>query len=90
MTAQHTPGPWKITTASGGREIAESITGRLLCEVYNAPGTDNREANARLIAACPAMLEALIIVSKSSGFARLNPVAQRRVNEAIDKATREE
>ena len=99
MTAQHTPGPWRVEvwnyhvlyehvpTIVAAQDIVAEATS--LCGM-DSDREDERAANARLIAAAPEMLEALIITAKSHGFATLNPVAQRRVNEAIDKATRED
>lgn len=61
---QHTPGPWnsiaygKTTKGeiiiAGGKEFSN-----LLAEVYKQKNEDSQEANARLIAAAPELLEAL-------------------------------
>jgi len=58
---QHTPGPWMHkATASLGPQYAvypeDSTTGAVICIVYDH---GNTEANARLIAAAPELLEAL-------------------------------
>ena len=57
MSAQHTPGPWEATQvqtviAGGDQLIADCATGcrGLTCQ--------ERDANARLIAAAPDLLEA--------------------------------
>lgn len=63
MTTQHTPGPWKAVTAilnvakEGDPETAHIVTTRK----WGAPNIAEvtTEANARLIAAAPALLEAL-------------------------------
>lgn len=50
MSAAHTPGPWRVSgkaTINGGRGWIASVS------------TLNRNANARLIAAAPELLEAL-------------------------------
>lgn len=54
MTTQHTPGPWSIRTGGGQPiEVIPPINIRgTICELDN-------EANARLIAAAPELLEAL-------------------------------
>lgn len=63
----HTPGPWKIhpyINNFGGRNETKDVgpSGRAVCEVFGAfeaPFGAESEANARLIAAAPEMLEAL-------------------------------
>ncbi len=56
---QHTPAPWINT----GKEIRQAKTSLILATVYNHRSsnqpTDEAEANARLIAAAPELLEAL-------------------------------
>jgi hypothetical protein len=50
MSAQHTPGPWRVSgkaTINAGRSWIASVS------------TSNRDANARLIAAAPDLLAAL-------------------------------
>lgn len=84
MSAQHTPGPWTFgyTGASGyciygaGQHIAISI-------LYKK---DGGEANARLIAAAPELLEALRLCA---GFAEAygQPETRDQVRAAIAKAT---
>jgi len=68
---KHTPGPWKVDTQerSDGDAIAvfPSIGGVCICEVVARSGEgrsnpiiqETAEANARLIAAAPELLEAL-------------------------------
>lgn len=52
MNAQHTPGPWR---AAG--EHVFSVTGRLTVTYCNYGVEAEREANARLIATTPELLE---------------------------------
>ena len=68
MTAQHTPGPWRtMDTKHSGRVAIHDSAGRWVADAINASGGraysterwDEAEANARLIAAAPAMLAAL-------------------------------
>lgn len=58
---QHTPGPWRVESRGGmaGREVRAGEA--LVVATVNTTSNDqgNREANARLIAAAPEMLEAL-------------------------------
>ena len=67
---KHTPGPWKIsrcqlkkTEHSAPDMLIEhgnkTEHSPLLCQVYAAGGEHPREANAKLIAAAPELLEAL-------------------------------
>ena len=72
MTTKHTPGPWIGAGPSFGdplpRYTTEIITEsedengevRSICELPVAHHDDENEANARLIAAAPALLAALI------------------------------
>jgi len=56
--SEHTPGPWRIGDA--GNTIFGPPTDRPAPDrIADMSGTKNRRANARLIAAVPAMLEAL-------------------------------
>jgi len=57
----HTPGPWSFGTASGeiyahGVSICRVYPGMLTS--FHAPDVETQRANARLIAASPALLEA--------------------------------
>ncbi|SRR5258708_5716122 len=56
MTTQHTPGPWTVESDQGGYAISSRGT-----DAPWQPHVANawREADARLIAAAPRMLEAL-------------------------------
>lgn len=74
MTTQHTPAPWTFNKAkypdnTGGFDFAIEHGGQIIAEVFQHTGwQDNTEkeyvaqpveANARLIAAAPELLEAL-------------------------------
>lgn len=61
MSAQHTPGPWVATgQASGNYRIVFSERGNWLAEVFaDGEWPDTIEADARLIAAAPELLQAL-------------------------------
>jgi hypothetical protein len=58
---QHTPGPWKYTISknSGRHQISDAKCGGQVCAIWSR-GKDITEANARLIAAAPEMLNELI------------------------------
>lgn len=61
--AKHTPGPWHVHTMkskAGFRIDSAGDEWQWLAEVFQAPDKESEgEANARLIAAAPEMLEAL-------------------------------
>ena len=66
--AEHTPGPWKVGSKARMKPYVEGADGMFVASCGgNAPGKGNydtatwrrREANARLIAAAPDLLEAL-------------------------------
>ena len=59
-TAQFTPGPWVVTEHSAGMICVAGPNNKDLCAVgYNRTEGRNDVANANLIAAAPAMYEAL-------------------------------
>lgn len=101
---KHTPGPWRayrtrrvpwwkvVVVADGGRELADVEPGE--ATVYNNPSDPAQvAADARLIAAAPAMLEAL---RKLAGDVAplvgrgLSPESLQRALDAIRLATEEE
>lgn len=55
-TEQHTTGPWTVKKAFGSITV-ETPSGRSICDIVGDMPID--EANARLIAAAPELLEAL-------------------------------
>lgn len=66
MTAQHTPGPWAIDRdprrgMSWNINIVDKARGHAVCFMAHSGGKEPErdEANARLIAAAPELLEAL-------------------------------
>lgn len=59
-TAKHTPGPWIVTEYSAGMICVAGPDHKDLCAVgYNRTEGRDDVANAHLIAAAPAMYEAL-------------------------------
>lgn len=58
MKAQHTPGPWKVSRRAN-RFICTEL-GEVLAMCDSSQSVDRNKANARLIAAAPELLEALI------------------------------
>ncbi len=64
MANRYTPGPWKndcfLVTAANGREVAHTgLLGRRRGSYADQGGEEEDEANARLIAAAPDLLDAL-------------------------------
>lgn len=57
MTINHTPGPWVIGKQDHDVVMVDTTSGTAICDVYG--DSDDRPANARLIAAAPDLLEAL-------------------------------
>ena len=60
---QHTPGPWKVYPSGTQTFVASVATGRIVAvDLYDEnsnPPIEEVDANARLIAAAPALLEAV-------------------------------
>ena len=89
MSAQHTPGPWTQGTSENGVECVW-LDGHT--ESVRDMGDDgtwidcNTEANARLIAAAPDLLEALRSLLDALPSATTHP-AIRSARAAIAKAT---
>jgi hypothetical protein len=75
MKAQHTPGPWSIDPEGSIAATIEGGNGEPICDVYGA----NKEADAHLIAAAPAMLESLQVM--------VNAISQ--INNSIEYVTPE-
>jgi hypothetical protein len=57
--SQHTPGPWRIRGGLNGDGTVEAVTNNRGVAWPIDIGTDEGEANARLIAAAPELLAAL-------------------------------
>lgn len=88
MSAKHTPGPWLVEhdTDITGSEASPEIgcVGKVdIAHVYLRAVPGKTEANARLIAAAPDLLEALRVAEESVGDLK----ALEIVRAAIAKAT---
>lgn len=70
MTTNHTPGPWSVTKAKHGVEMSQYVVAMVAPDrndralvVHAEQGDDGQgDANARLIAAAPELLEALSVL----------------------------
>jgi len=83
---EHTPGPWGT---SGGKGVyAESGREIIFCAHNTRSGsTEEKEANARLIAAAPELLAACQrLLALASEGVRAGDSAQGQAREAITKA----
>ncbi|MBA4086656.1 MAG: hypothetical protein C0491_02490 [Novosphingobium sp.] len=95
MSAAHTPGPWIIDPRhywDKGIGIRQDADGwhRLYCEVDRDDcDRDTAEANARLIAAAPALLDVAIQLEESLTADGYESVLVRDLRAAISLATGE-
>ena len=88
-TFKNTPGPWRYCKTNEGHMIAGAKPG-YLAEVRDC-GSGDVEANARLIAAAPELLEALteiVAAADGDGWKQLDATFARP-RAAIAKATQE-
>lgn len=89
-TNKHTPGPWAIERDHiGPRSQNDDQSYGMLIQVaylerYDWP--ENAEANARLIAAAPELLEALEAIINDGGKFVMTQETHRAARAAIDKA----
>jgi hypothetical protein len=94
---KHTPGPWQLTSVPfelRNMDSVAAIYGPLtkdggacfICDISRSPGDKEAEANAKLIAASPELLEALEMLVNSIGFAKLNKTDKGQHDTAFEKA----
>ena len=91
MSAQHTPGPWVVDRDASGNGISTTIESNRfwITGVIKFPGPGfSDEANARLIAAAPELLEALCLLLDRIESPDGLPMKKARA--AIAKATGEQ
>ena len=84
----HTKGPWVVT--SDGHYVSPAADLTKIVALVFRPDTDSetgRHDNARLIAAAPELLEALLQVRASTEWSCMETSAQDAVEAAIGKAT---
>lgn len=90
MSQKHTPGPWRYLRENGspttGQHMIAGAKPGYLAEVRDC-GSEDVEANARLIAAAPDMYEALKALYNSiDSCVELNPKVLFKARAAIAKA----
>ena len=89
---KHTPGPWSVEAdkARNNLVVSSDTTGDVVCEVVSEPGSDPvAEANARLIAAAPELLEAAahVLAKLDHPHASVNALDCEMLRKAIAAAT---
>jgi hypothetical protein len=89
---QHTPGPWQIGTPPPNGEQTIGLNNGLMIAISTTGDNIDSKANARLIAAAPEMLEALIMVKKygHSGYVEGSKTDIEfwfKIDKTIEKAT---
>lgn len=97
MSSKHTPGPWKWSgeyTHPCGKPAwtllgRHGLYGILTCDQGSAPQDLNDEANARLIAAAPDLLEALERIARPHDCGCVPCTGQCRSQIALEIAVEE-
>jgi hypothetical protein len=90
MSAQHTPGPWSLgsslTDGYHFKRIEATVNGKR--RYIATVDIENDDANARLIAAAPDLLEALtnIFSGIETGLVRIDTDADEAWSNALGKA----
>jgi hypothetical protein len=85
MSTQHTPGPWSVSQ-NVSRHVIGKNGGVVACAELTWTA-EISEANARLIAAAPDLLNALVMVLDDSNALDGRPRTAEVVYAAIAKAT---
>lgn len=96
--SKHTPGPWLLEDRTVYALNSDSSPVNRFWSQVERGWADQRErtsfeeaeANARLIAAAPDLLEALSLASQSAGFQYMTHETRNAIDEAIAKATGEQ
>jgi len=90
MKTQHTAGPWIIQEHKDknfGIDLTEGKKGKVICNVTSHYIAEHQEAqaNARLIAAAPELLEELQHISERIGTVRPNDAFCQALKDIADK-----
>lgn len=80
MTQHHTPGPWTVSEPTG--VYIQSAAGGIAALTYSA-----KEADARLIAAAPDLLDALAFLEPHLNALPIFEYERLKIRAAIAKAT---
>jgi hypothetical protein len=85
---KHTPGPWVIDKSNPVKIQGIGHQPQIRYPVCSVSALGKHwQANARLMAAAPELLDACILAEASDSFTRLNSAAQNAIRAAIAKAT---
>lgn len=86
MSAKHTPGPWIAKAGIGRWNVTTSAAPRSfnICSINT--DREEQEANARLIAAAPDLLEALKLTRMSRGWQYMSPETREIIDAALYKS----
>ena len=91
METKHTQGEWEISkNQNQGVRInvgSDPIKMTTICSLSGSPREEEVNANAKLIAAAPDMLDALIKIKEIGGFSSDGKIGIL-INNAIKKATK--
>ena len=88
MSTQYTPGPWRIgTPPPNGEQTIGALNGLMVAVATTGVEMEVTEANARLIAAAPELLEALQSVLDNCLDSEGLCAAHAKARAAIAKAT---
>ena len=88
MNTQYTPGPWRIgTPPPNGEQTIGALNGLMVAVATTGVEMEVTEANARLIAAAPELLEALQSVLENCLDSEGLCAAHAKARAAIAKAT---
>jgi hypothetical protein len=84
--SKHTPGPWVAEIGGQGSFMIEDSNARVLCQraAWYSSMVDESEANARLIAAAPDLLAALIAIADQ--LERVGDTRRHKDGQYIDEA----
>lgn len=88
MQTKHTPGPW---TVPAGQIVADTVWARgghlEICKLYgNGRDAETADADARLIAAAPDMLEALEKILRAIPTVLTREGLHHEISDMIDRA----
>lgn len=90
MSKAHTPGPWRYDRTNGspttGQHMIAGAKPGYLAEVRDC-GSGDVAANARLIAAAPDLLDALVSILAACAHTLSGTDAKQKASAAISKAT---
>ena len=88
MTTKHTQGDWVIKTPNNSHQIIDSEFG-MVATISHPYGDDEAEANAKLIAAAPALLQALEFISSYASMRRVDMDSLNAIAEQCEKVIKQ-